>query len=501
MAAGEFDYIVVGGGGSGAVLARKLAEGSTASVVLLEAGPNDEGLAEVADFRRYREVAFESPLSQRIHIEPPARGNGRVVYPIGRVLGGSTSHNSCIWFRPPESDFIGWESLGATGWGPAEAGRCLDEIEERVPVETVSPESPAHRDMLQAAREIGLPDIDFSRPFDDGVGHYRLSKSGHLRQSASATYLRPLAALPRNLTVLTETTVLRLVFANDDRIAGVETPRGVLRAAREVVLCAGAFGSPKLLMLSGIGPARALQHLGIPVRQDLPGVGAHLLDHPACAVNVSARRRPDKVEPWNYAGVLFARVQGDAVWPDIEMQIGPELYEQETGTAGYPSAPAGFCAYFTVNRARSEGRVSLTSPDPAADVAIDPAFFADPEGYDLSIMVGAVRLARRLFAAPSLRGWIGGELAPGSACDNDGAIGNFLKDTVTTGYHPAGTCRIGPLGDKGSVVGTDLKVRGVPNLRVADASVFPAMVSVNIAPACMMVGLRGAQLLLEGGRP
>ena len=115
-------------------------------------------------------------------------------------------------------------------------------------------------------------------------------------------------------------------------------------------------------------------------------------------------------------------------------------------------------------------------------------------------MIGAVRMARRLFAAPALRSWIGAELAPGTACDSDTGIGDFLKDTVTTGYHPAGTCRIGPPGDKGSVVGPDLKVRGVPNLRVADASVFPAMVSVNIAPACMMVGLRGAQLLLEGGR-
>jgi choline dehydrogenase-like flavoprotein len=322
MAADRFDYIVVGGGGSGAVLARKLAEGSTARVALLEAGPNDEGLAEVADFRRYHEVAFESPLSHRIRIRPPARGNSRVVYPIGRVLGGCTSHNSCIWFRPPESDFAGWQSLGAAGWGQGEAGRCFDEIEERVRVETVNPESPAHRDLLQAAREIGLPDIDFSRPFDDGVGHYRLSKSGHLRQSASASYLHPLAALPKNLTVLTETVVLRLVFGSDGRVAGVETPRGVLRAAREVVLSAGAFGSPKLLLLSGIGPAQALQDLGLPVRQDLPGVGAHLLDHPACAVNVSARRRPDKVEPWNYAAVLFARVQRDAVWPDVEMQIG-----------------------------------------------------------------------------------------------------------------------------------------------------------------------------------
>jgi choline dehydrogenase-like flavoprotein len=470
------------------------------TVALIEAGPSDEGRPEVADFRRYREVAWEGPLSQRLAILPPADGNPRVVYPAGRVLGGSTSHNSCIWFRPPASDFADWAALGATGWGPTETTACLDALEARVRIETVAPDSPAHGDLLRAAREIGFRDVDFAHPFGAGIGLYRLSKIGHLRQSASVAFLHPLAGLPRNLALFTEAEAYCLTFDAEGRATGVETARGRFTARREVVLSAGAFGSPRLLMLSGIGPAEDLRRLGLAVRRDLAGVGAHLLDHPACAINLAARRAPERIDPWNYAGVIFASLRDRAAWPDIEIQIGPELFEQETSPAGYPSAPAGFCAYFTVNRAVSEGRVRLASADPAVPATIEPNFFGDPAGEDLAVMTAAVRLSRRLFAAPALAAWVGPELAPGAACDSDGAIGGFLRRTVTTGYHPAGTCRMGPRDDPRSVVGPDLKVQGVPGLRVADASIFPSMVSVNIAPTCMMVGLRAAQILRQEAR-
>src|SRR5262249_27595396 len=154
-----------------------------------------------------------------------------------------------------------------------------------------------------------------------------------------------------------------------------------------------------------------------------------------------------------------------------------------------------FCAYFSVNRAISEGRVRLASPDPAADLRMEPNFLGDPEGYDLAVMTAAVRLTRRLFAAPALAPWIGAELAPGVACESDEDLGAFLRRTVTTGYHPASTCRMGAKGEQGTVVGPDLRVEGIQGLRIADASVFPAMVSVNIAPTCMMVGLQAARLL------
>lgn len=494
MEALEFDYVVVGGGGAGAVLARRLAEITNDRIALVEAGPSDEGREEVLDVRRYKEVT-DGPLARLIPIVPPVFGNGRVRFPTSRVLGGSTSQNTCIWFRPPDSDFTDWQAAGAAGWGPEETAACFDALEERIHIETENPDQPPHLALLRAVEEIGYPPVDFARRFDAGIGRYRFSKKGTRRQSSSVAFLHPLSAAPKNLAVFTETEVERLILGPANAVHGVMTNRGEYLARRDVILCAGALDTPRLLMHSGIGPARQLREFGIAVRRDLQGVGAHLLDHPACCVNFSAPRPLPRHDAWNYAGVWFARVEADAIWPDIEMQIGPELFEQQTGPAGYPSAPHGFTAYFTVNRALSEGSAQLASSDWRASLKLDPAYFSDAGGYDLKVMIGGVRLSRQLFGASALREWIGHELAPGVASLSDEAIADFVRQTVTTGYHPAGTCRMGRVDDPRSVVGPDLKVIGVQNLRVADASVFPTMVSVNIAPTCMMVGYRCAELV------
>ncbi len=490
----EFDYVIVGGGGAGAVLARTLAERTRSTIALIEIGPSDERRDEVLDFRRHKEVV-DGPLSRRIPIVPPARGNARFTYPISRVLGGCTSHNTCIWFRPPDSDFLAWEAAGAAGWGPEAVRPHFDALEARVHVETELPEDAPHLALLRAAEEAGHAAINFAKAFDAGIGPYRLSKIGTQRQSASVVYLHPLSALPKNLAVLTETEVARLSFGASSEVVGVETNRGLFRARREVVLCAGSIDTPRLLLHSGIGPEPQLKAFGIAVRHHLSGVGEHLLDHPSCGLNVASLRPLDRRDPWNYTGVLFARVEPDAPWPDIEIQLGPELFEQQTLPAGYPSAAHGFNAYFYVGRARSEGDVRLASPDPRADLAVEPAYFSDPEGYDLKIMLGGVKLSRRIFAAPALAGWVGAELAPGSDCRNEEDIRDFLRETATTGYHPAGTCRMGAPQNPASVVGPDLRVLGVRNLRIADASIFPTMVSVNIASTCMMIGHRAAELI------
>jgi choline dehydrogenase-like flavoprotein len=490
----EFDYVVVGGGGAGAVLARTLADRTSASVALLEIGPSDADKDEVLDFRRYREVPT-GPLGTRIPIVPPTRGNGGFGYPVSRVLGGSTSQNTCIWFRPPASDFDDWAAAGALGWGPDAILPHFEALEASIKVEIQAADLDSHRVLFDAARQSGFERIDFSTPFDIGMGDYRMSKSGAYRQSTSVVFLRPPSSLPANLFVLTETVVERLLFGPGNEVTGVETSRGPIRARREVVLSAGALETPKLLMLSGIGSADHLREFGLEVRRHLPGVGRHLLDHPAACVNIAATRPLARDEVWNYAGVLFERVEPDAPWPDIEIQLGPELFEQQTAPAGYPSAPFGFAAYFTVNRARSEGSVRLSSPGPYDHPAVDPAYFSDPEGYDMRIMVGGVKAARRLFAAPAMQGWAGAELAPGADCRDDEEIADFVRETVTTGYHPAGTCRMGDPADPRNVVDPELRVIGVPGLRVADASIMPTIVSVNIAPTCMMIGRRAAELI------
>ena len=191
----EFDYVIVGGADPRG-LARTLAERTTATVALLEIGPDDADRDEVLDFRRYREVPA-GPLGTRIPIVPPLRGNGRFGYPISRVLGGSTSQNTCIWFRPPESDFEDWAAAGAKGWGPDAITPHFDALESRIHVETEAADLDSHRVLFDAAHEAGFQRIDFSRPFDAGIGQYRMSKSGSYRQSTSVVFLRPASALRR----------------------------------------------------------------------------------------------------------------------------------------------------------------------------------------------------------------------------------------------------------------------------------------------------------------
>lgn len=490
----EFDYVIVGSGGSGGVLARVLAEKTNATVAVLEAGPSDEGRSEILDYRRYMDVRT-SAFGRLIPIVPPKRGNGRFQYPVTRVLGGSTSQNSCIWLRPPASDFEDWEAADAVGWGPQAVMPHFAALETRINVEEVFPDQDSHRVLWDAAKDLGLKRIDLGGRFDEGMGRYRMSKSGSERQSTAVVFLRPPASLPKNLAVLTETLVQKLIIGPDNEVLGVDTSRGPILARREVVLSAGALDTPKLLMLSGIGPAAHLKEFGIEVKQDLSGVGAHLLDHPIACVNVAAKKPLARDADWNYSGIIFTRTEPDAVWPDIEVQVGPELFEQQTKPAGYPSAPHGFTAYIAVNRAKSEGSVKLATTDIRDNPIVDPAYFTDRDGYDLRVMVGGVRMSRQLFATPAISGWIDRELAPGVDSESDEELGAYVRDTATTGYHPAGTCAMGAVGNPHAVVDPLLNVVGVRRLRVADASIMPTIVSVNIAPTCMMIGHRAAAII------
>jgi choline dehydrogenase-like flavoprotein len=496
MSTSLFDYVVVGAGAAGAVLACCLADEGF-SVALLERGPSDEGHDEIAQLARYRE-AVAGRFAERLAITADEELNPHTIYPVGRVLGGSTSLNTCIWFRPPLSDFESWRTAGADGWTDASIERCFARLEHGIAIETVWPVDAQQRAMLAATAEVGFCAVDFAKPFGEGFGPYRLCKIGSARQSTAVAFLR---SRPRtSLHIATDTAARRLIFDGERRVAAVQTDSGDFWARREIILSAGAFGTPKLLMLSGIGPASELRSLGLPVWKDLTGVGRHLLDHPAAVINVAARSPQPHQPIWNYAGVLFARVlDKDDVWPEAEIQLGPEVFDRFTVPAGYGTASDGFCAYITVNRAISKGLVRLVSTDPAVPVEIRPNFVSDPDGYDLAVVTAALRLARRIFAAPAIRPFIDAEVAPGPACRTDSDFAAYVKATVTTGYHPAGTCKMGRSDDPQAVVGPDLRVRGFDNLRIADASIFPTMVSVNIAATCMMVGMRCAELIVRRG--
>ena len=491
----EFDYVIVGSGGAGGVLARTLAERTNATVAVLEAGPSDEGRPEILDYRRYMDVR-RSALARMISIVPPERGNGRFQYPVSRVLGGSTSQNSCIWLRPPASDFADWEAARLVPAGERKPScRISPRLSRAFTSKSVFPDQDSHRVLWDAADDLGLPRIDFAKTFDAGMGRYRMSKTGNERQSTAVVFLRPPESLPKNLAVLTETLVQKLIIGPGNEVLGVETSRGPILARREVVLSAGALDTPKLLMLSGIGPAAHLKEFGIEVKKDLDGVGAHLLDHPIACVNVAATKALSRDADWNYSGIIFARTEADAVWPDIEVQVGPELFEQQTKPAGYPSAPL---VSQPISQSIAPGAKALSGSPRQTFATIRLSIrlispIATATIFD--VMVGGIRMSRKLFATPAMSGWIDRELAPGVDSESDEELGAYVRDTATTGYHPAGTCAMGAAGNPHSVVDPELKVIGVGDLRVADASVMPTIVSVNIAPTCMMIGHRAAAII------
>ena len=492
----EFDYVVVGGGTAGAIVAARLAEDLDASVCLLEAGPSDEGVDAILDYRRWREV-LRSEYCSDYTVVPQQRGNSQIRYPRARVLGGCSSHNSVIAFRALDQDMRAWEMLGAAGWGPSETAECFQRVFDRVRVVQAPPVNAFARAVVAAGVEAGFPLITMDgsegRP---GVGWLHLNIDGNIRQSSSVAYLHPLASRPANLSVRTGTRVDKIRLTSAGRVTGVETTSGYIGVREEVILSCGAFESPRLLMLSGIGPATQLERLGIDAMVDLPGVGAHLVDHPEVVVVWKASRPvpTEGLERWETG--LFGPVSDDAV-PELMVTFGTEWIFPETDAPGFPPPKAehAFSASISVTQTKSEGTVSLLSTAPDAPLRIDPCFLADVARHDERALVNGIRLCRQLASETSLSEWVDSELAPGPLVQSDEDLGSYAMYTSVTNDHPAGTCRMGAANDTAAVVDPALRVRGVDGLRVADASIFPAMISVNICITAMMVGEKCAALI------
>jgi choline oxidase len=492
----QFDFIVVGGGSAGVVTAYRLAEKNIGSVLLIEAGISDAERDDVRLLNQWQTL-LEGDLDYDFTIATQATGNSRMRHSRAKVMGGCSSHNSAIAFQAPDYDFEVWTATGLNGWSPPEVRPYYDRVFEKVNLEVSDSGNTCGKAMLKACNEYGIPTLDFTKGhYRLGAGWFYLNKRGNLRHSSSVAYLHPYESVPENLTIMTETFAHRLILEGT-AAKGVKTSRGEFMANQEVILSGGAFQTPQLLMLSGIGPKEHLQEMGIEIVQGLPGVGQHLLDHPEGVIMWEAAQEMPVKTAQNYEIGVFCKTEPGLPIADLMYHFGTEAFDMHTAPAGYPTAKNAFSLTPNVMHARSEGFVRLQSLDPEAAPLIDPRYFSDPDGYDAHVMVEGIKIARKIAEQDALKPWIKKELAPGPAVQTDEQILDYIYQTHNTVYHPAGTCKMGSADDIQSVCDSQLRVNGLQNLRIADASIFPTITSINPNMTCMMIGERCADFVSQ----
>ncbi|GAB7047244.1 GMC family oxidoreductase [Catenuloplanes indicus] len=497
-----YDIVIVGGGTAGSVLAGRLSEDPDLRVCLIEGGPSDVGDARILRLRNWINL-LESEFDYDYRTVPQPRGNSHIRHARAKVLGGCSSHNTMISLLPPPADFADWVAAGAAGWGYPEMLPYWRRLAIHVePVAEADRNDLSRAFVESAAIATGVPVHDDlnAAPFADGAGFFPVGyhPATGLRSSASVAYLHPYLDRP-NLTIRTSTWAYKIEIhdhnATGVRVRHADGTTGLIRATREYVLAAGAIDTPRLLLLSGVGPAADLRRLGIDVTIDLPGVGEHLLDHPESLILWEASRPVPPNSAMDADAGLFIRRDPAEDRPDLMFHLYQIPFTLHTERLGYDVPAHGFGMTPNVPRPRSAGRLWLRDADPATAPALDFRYFTDPDGHDERTIVDGLRLAREVAATGPLKEWIAREIAPGPALTTDEELSAYGRAVHHTVYHPAGTCRMGAPDDPLAVVGPDLRLRGTGNVRVADASIFPAMTSVNPMVMVLLAGERAADLI------
>jgi choline dehydrogenase len=502
MTATRYDYVIVGGGSAGCVLAARLSEDPEVRVLLVECGPEDT-MPEIAVPPAWPALWGTAVDHSYDTVPQPHAGGGTHNWPRGRVLGGSSSINAMVYLRGHPADFEHWAKNGAVGWDYDSLlpyFRRMETVEggdpayrgdagpmRPAPSATPNPLSQLFVDAAAAAGFPVTPDLNGATP--EGAGWHDLSITGGHRQSTAQAYLAPVRAGRPNLTIWTSARALRLVL-DGSRCTGVEVERDgaaqVVTAEREVVLSAGAVDSPRILLLSGIGPAAELAAVGVPVRHDLPGVGRNLHDHPLCGVVYEASQ-PIPAGLTNHAETsMLWRSDPSLPGPDMQLMFIHLPFHPPTLQAPENSFTLGVA---TVPEAR--GSVRLASSDPTAEPLIDPNYLG--EESDVRRMLHGVEVARDIAAQAPFDGWRAREVLPGPDVQGEAGLREFVGRGTGTYYHPVGSCAMGTGPD--AVVAPDLRVHGLDGLRVADASVMPRLVCVNTNAATIMIGERAADLV------